>query len=654
MKYIVIVCLLGTFLSSAQEAPNLSSYDWEGKPEFNWPPESLGDMKGVYEKYAVEFRYADTGELEEYDLEHRALWLNSDERIEEFNKVYLPFSSDSELLTAKARVLKASGEIINLKETSIHTAEDKESGKIYKYFAFEGIEKGSVIEYLILEKKKPEYSGRCFWLQSDYAKELLEFDLIAPKNLEFKVKTYNGLPQMIRDTANPEVFHLALNVNTLSGLEKEDQANFDANRGYAVYKLDRNRANNKSGITSYSGIARNIYGYYHQPPEKKAGRLLNELLQDKIGIDPTSDPELKIQELERYLKSHIYLTKSGGSADLETVLENSVASETGIVKLYVAAMNALEIPFQIVLTSNRSSTRFDPDFEAGNYLTDFLFYFPEYDKYLEPASDDSRYGYPSGNLLDNYGLFIEEIKIGDFVSAVGKVKYLEPVAAERSMDKMKIEVAFDQEDLTRNTVKLRRGFSGYYGMYFHPFMTVVKEDDKRDLVESFAHSIHSALKVDQISIENEAPEFFGHKPIIFDMDISADVLTEKAGNRYLFKVGALIGEQMEMYQDKRRNQPLENPFKRTYEREINMVIPSGYQVANLEDLLLDETYSEDGEVLYFFKSDYQLDGNLLRITANEQYNRNIIPVERFEDYRNVINGAADFNKVVLVLEPTAK
>jgi hypothetical protein len=58
---------------------------------------------------------------------------------------------------------------------------------------------------------------------------------------------------------------------------------------------------------------------------------------------------------------------------------------------------------------------------------------------------------------------------------------------------------------------------------------------------------------------------------------------------------------------------------------------------------------KDGKELFFFKSSYQLKGNILTVTANEYYKENIIEVAMYEEYRTVINSAADFNKIVLLL-----
>ena len=40
---------------------------------------------------------------------------------------------------------------------------------------------------------------------------------------------------------------------------------------------------------------------------------------------------------------------------------------------------------------------------------------------------------------------MKEVKVGDFKSGVGEIKYIEPVDADASLDKMHIEVNFDKE-----------------------------------------------------------------------------------------------------------------------------------------------------------------------------------------------------------------
>lgn len=150
-KKILLFILIISFSLQAQNEPFYLNYQWETNPNYQ-VEESDKDMIALKDKVVTEF-YFESQELVEYYLEHKIIWLNSDDRIEEYNKVYLPYSNNASLLVNKARVLKKNGDILELDASKILTAENEETGRKYKYFAFEGIEKGSFIEYYYVEKR---------------------------------------------------------------------------------------------------------------------------------------------------------------------------------------------------------------------------------------------------------------------------------------------------------------------------------------------------------------------------------------------------------------------------------------------------------------------------------------------------------------------
>ena len=627
-------------------------YNWEENPEYSVSEGTEDGLIAIKDKYIVEYLYGEDESLSEYYLEHRVLWLNSDEKIEDYNKIYLPHSSSSVLVVNKARVVTKEGKIIELDDSKILTAEDEETGRQYKYFAFEGIEKGSFIEYYYVEKKNPEYTGSRFWLQSSYLKKAVEFDLYSPSNLVFKFKSYNALPEVTEDTLMADKRHWQLHLEQLNGLEDENQSPYDASRGFIVYKLDGNTKNNVKNIVSYRNVTKNLYAYYYAEPTKKIQLAIDQFLAD-ANLDRTATEEQQVRELEMYLKANVFISKSSDSElkDLESVLNNKVANETGIIKLYVALLRALNIKHEMVITSNREKLKFDKDFEANIFLTDFLFYFPETTALLSPTDIQSRYGFPPAYLTDNYGLFIKEVKIGDFKSGVGKIKYIDPIPAQKTQDKMIIDIDFDNSDIANNKIRMDRSLSGYYAMYIHPYLHLVSDKDKEELMDGLAKNMNENVEVLHKEIINGDPQLFGVKPLQFIIELESDAFTEKAGNKYLFKVGELIGQQMEMYQEKERVLPLENEFKRSYYRTLNINIPEGYKIANLEDLNMDNSYGAKDEELMSFKSSYELNDNKLTITADEHYRLNFISTEIYEEYRKVINSAADFNKITLVFEP---
>ena len=638
------------FLSTTYSQAFYQSYDWDETPNYSAKDYADEDLVCAKEKIATEFYFTSDNRFVEFYLEHKAYYLNSEEAIEDYNKIYLPYDSDSELMVNKARVITPAGKIIDLDDSKILTATDDETQRTYKYFAFEGIEKGSFIEFMYVVQRSPSYSGKRISFQNSFKKKSVEFDLFAPSNLIFKFKSYNGLKDVEIDTIIENKNHWSFKLPEIKKLEGETQALYSAEQQFIIYALDSNTANNSNDITSYGSVAQNVYNYYNAELSKKTKNALNKLIKE-LKLNDKADLDSKIRTIENYIKSNIYAADFDNEklSDLDTIIEEKVGSEKGLIKLYIALFNELGIKQDMVFTCSREFMQFDEDFEANIFLQKILIYFPKTKKYLAPSENESRYGFPPGYLTDNKGLFIKQVKVGDYVSAVGKIKTIKPVSASESKDNMIIDVNFDADDISTTNIKLNRAMSGYYGMYIHPYIDLIKPEDKKDLIEGFAKNLNESVTIKDTKIENGESDLFGIKPIVFNIDFTSDAFVEKAGNKYLFKVGELIGAQMELYQENERVLPLENEFRRTYERTINVTIPEGYTIANLDDINIDNEYLDNGKTLLSFKSYYELNGNILKITADEYYKTNRIPVAIYEDYRRVINSAADFNKVTLVL-----
>ena len=64
-------------------------------------------------------------------------------------------------------------------------------GGVFNYFSIDDVEKGSIIEYYYVAKRRPKLQGAMVDIESDYDKQTLEFDLYAPSNLRFSFKSFN-------------------------------------------------------------------------------------------------------------------------------------------------------------------------------------------------------------------------------------------------------------------------------------------------------------------------------------------------------------------------------------------------------------------------------------------------------------------------------
>ena len=652
----LILIILGTLSLNpvlGQEKPFYESYEWDKNPmaSINIDEVKEKDIVAFKDKRVNEFYFIEDNNLVEYSLVHKLFWLNSNDKIEEYNKVYLPYSSGSEMVRNKARVFTKEGKIIELDDSKILTAKDDETQRTYKYYAFEGIQKGSFIEYYYVVRKYPSYTGNRIILQSDFDKKNVEFDLFSPSNLIFKTKSYNGLSSMVKDTLNKEKNHWKLRLKTLDKLEDEEQAAYSAMSKYVMYRLKNNTFSPSKDLVSFSIASQNIYNAIYSELDNKTKTKLKAFITS-IPNSNNEDTATQIRAIENFIKTNVYVTdvKRKDLEDLPSIIGNKVANETGIMKLYGAIFNMLEIKHQVVLTTDRTEVKFDKNFQGYHLLQKYLIYFPKSKLYMAPSRQESRLGFPPGNLTDNYGLFIKPVTLGEYTSGVGVVKYIKPVNYDKTNYDLVMNVKFDDEDITTTQLKMDRKMDGYYAVYVQPFMSMAKEEEKDELVDGIIKSINENLEILSKEVYNDRPEDFGVKPLHIIADLESDVFVEKAGNKYLFKVGELLGPQQEMYQETERKLPAENEFERSYKRKIIVEIPEGYQFKNLDNINIEEAYSKDDKELFFFKSGYVVKDNQLEIEITEFYNQNIIDLSMFESYRKVINSAANFNKVTLILE----
>jgi len=642
-----ILILFITCNSIAQTAPFYESYNWEITPSYQIE-ESDNDMVAIKDKVVTEFIFEDQN-LIEYYLEHKVLWLNSDDRIEEYTKVYLPIANDASQVVINARIIKKTGEIIVLDKSRILRSEGDETGRDFNYFSIDDVEKGSIIEYYYVIKRRPKFQGAMVDIQSDYDKQTVEFDLYAPSNLRFSFKSFNLETTVKKIESFKEKTHWKFLAKDIKAVNKEEKAPYNAAIGFIMYKLHENTANNAI-ITSYNNVAQNLFDFYYSTYSKLEKKLINKFAKNFKFDDGLRD-ENKARIIDLFIKENIYISEND-SENLTNVLKTKTANETGVIKLYIALFEKFDVTHEMVLTSNRLQLKFDKDFEATNFLQEFLFYFPASKKYLSPSKFGTRFGFPPPYFMNNFGLFVTGYDINGKRKAFSEVKFIEGIPASLSSDEMLIEVNFNTKDLTKNTIALERKLNGYYAMNLHPFMNLIQPNRINEVIDQyFVQNIDKNAKVLKREFINEDPSLFGVKPFVVKFDISSEYFVEKKGDKYLFKLGDLIGPQMEMQQEKKRILPLEAEFNRSYYRTIKIHIPEGYQISNLEDIIIKNSYTTKDKELFIFDSYYTLEGNVLTVIADEHYRETFVAPEIFEAYRTVINSAADFNKVTLVLEP---
>ncbi|MNE45411.1 hypothetical protein D3C80_1396950 [compost metagenome] len=247
-------------------------------------------------------------------------------------------------------------------------------------------------------------------------------------------------------------------------------------------------------------------------------------------------------------------------------------------------------------------------------------------------------------------MFIEERIVGDQAFGVGKVKYIPGTKSEESIDEINTIVTFDS-GLTEPTIELERKLSGYKAMFPQFILDFVQDEAKKtELKEDVLLYLDEDSKLSDVSFQNDNSKVAGKETFVAKGKISGAGFIEKAGTKTLLKVGMLIGPQAEMYNKEPRKLPVSTQFTRQYVRKIIINIPEGVTVKNPEILNINIVTNDEKAKQSGFISSYEMKGNQLIVTVNEFYNKVNYPVSEYEMYEKVINGAADFNKLILVLE----
>ena len=627
-----------------------TNYTWSEVPRLHQLNEHESQLSELVlkETHLVEYAMKDD-QFVSYNLVHKIIRVNDDMAIEMNNRIYLPLAEFAQMMVTKVRVINSKGQVKELKNEDIKDGVNEETKVAYRYFALEGLDKGSEIESLMVIEQNADIYGKIFILQDNTLKKNLEFKLITPANLIFKKKSYNGLPTLTDTVMNDGRNISFVKLDSVAGLKEEAFAVYKPHLMHLIIKLDENKTTGKKNLVNYLDVSQSIYDIVHETQDKSVSKGIQKIVNG-IDIKDKMLLEEKIRKVENYLKTNFVVSENTNYKKLPAILEFKAIDEVGITKVFAAIFDLLKINYQIVLTSNRETLKFDPEFEAYNFLDTYLLYFPELKQYLCPASLTSRLNCIPYGLTNNYGLFVKQVVVGKFKSGVGEVKFIEPDKYTANQSNHRVKIDFSKS-IENPEIYFSLLFDGNYAQPIQPYYSYVPAENQEEMNTSILKGTIKDATFSDIGVENKGAEFLGIKPLIIKARCNATNIMEHAGTKYIFKIGELIGPQVELYQEEERKFDIENDFNRSYNREITFDIPEGYHINNLDGLNMDVTFSETEEASCYFKSTYELQkGKTVVVKIVENYKSIGYPKDKFQEFRKVVNAAADFNKVVLVLE----
>jgi hypothetical protein len=354
----------------------------------------------------------------------------------------------------------------------------------------------------------------------------------------------------------------------------------------------------------------------------------------------------KANMLDDYIKTNFTIVKNNNAelSDVNYILKNKSASAFGILKAYSQYLKALDIKYEIVITANRYLKKFDPDFYNPNQLQEFLIYLPSEEKYIATDRLEYRVGEAPFNILGNYGLYITD-SLEYYFS-----KIVQTDSNFSSINRI-VDITFDDE-LQSATLKQSQDYTGHWSATSRAILNFYTEQGIKEYEDYLTGSgIEDKVVESYEALNTELLQLEYNKPFKTRSTISSESLLEEVGDSYLFQIGKVIGTQSELYQETKRVNPIEMQYPNQYDYTITINIPKGYTAEGLDELNIDKSYkSVKGNKLCKFESSYKLEGNKVIITIQEFYKSNEYDLNRYEEFREVINAASDFNKTAILLK----
>ena len=651
-KSLFLLCFpMATAIAQTTPPPIVLEH-WDPKPTLHTTDPSYSKEPAIIllDERRIEYVDEPKNQMGLYRTLHRIVHIIDDRGIESFNKIYLGISDNSDIVDIKARTILPGGKIIEVDRQNIKDLKE-DDGNTYKIFAMEGLEKGCEVEFYYTFRRNPTYFGR-EQIQNSFPVVKARIEVLAPDRLSFQLKGYN-CDISVSDTSQGGKHVVSSGLENIPGADREKYASYDVNLARIEYRLSYNSAisDGKTRLFTWNELAKRIYNLdagFTEGEQKKAGELIRH-----EGWDKLADERSKIIAVENYLKKKIATREDitdDNAENLEWILKNSIATSRGIVRMYEALYKKLGVEDQIVLTSDRTEMKIDRSFENWNNAGEILLYFPLQKKFLAPTITVMRYPWIDPMWGSGDGVYCKVTTIGTFTTAMAEVK---PIPLEDYTENFSRIESRLQLNPTMDTllIDMKQSYGGYSAFSYRAGFVLANAEEQHNILKQIVKFGTNSENIVSSKLENTDLESANdNKPFVVQANVKSSELVENAGNKVLLKFGEIIGPQIEMYQEKARQFPMDMGYPHSYDREIELTIPEGYRIKNPEDLTIHHEYLENGQVTMGFVSTYKLEGSRLAVHVTESYRQVQYPLSQYEDFKKIINASADFNKIVLVLE----
>lgn len=610
--------------------------------------DSTGYHTCLHWHHQYSYVYIEKEQIQKVELTHTLRQINDVRSLETYNKLYLPVYSTQQLVNVKLRVINNGKVVYEADADDIKTVE--EEGVQYQLLAIEQMAIGCYVETIIGLLVNVDFEGSKFFQTDAPSKDALVC-LISPAKVKYKTKVYNA-EVAVKDTITGEERYTYLRASNVPALQEEEYCHVDPYKmrmEYTLLSIDGSLRTQK-----YADMGMRFYeNTFSSFDRSKSG--VKKMLKD-IGISSSMSEAEKVFVIEDYLKRNIQVERNVETEEIATaVLKKKYSSPFGFNRLFMFAFKEAGIVFEAVGTCARTDKFFDKTFESGSYFENILFYFPGLDAYLDPSNASLRSPEIGSEFLGQDAMRIKTMEIGGVESAVTTIKNIPFNPLQNSIYKENYVVSFSP-DMSQTITKYFRSYSGYAQSGLRAMAYFMNEEQRKELFEGVMKGNQKNAKIEDMKLVNY--DLSKREEMLLPFETSAKLigpdLLEFAGDKIILKIGEVIGQQAQLYDEKPRQNPIDVETNHEYRRELRLAVPEGYTLSGLDALTRNvECKDEAGLLMCFFSCSYSMEGNELVIQIVESYGKPHIEKKYYPAFRDVINAAADFNKVSIIVEKKA-
>ena len=632
---IILIVFVGSLFSQSY-----SSIEWDKEKSISYPSDN--NLYGIFNNHYVEYvKSKFSEEVSVYDTRHFKTKINKINNLSD-NEIIISKINNSEIVDIRSKIISQDTIVSYGFSEMKKMINNSESNENYDFYRIPSIKDGDIVEVMYTVKKEFNFNGNKI-IEESYPILSSKFILIE-NDFKSNIKIYNSNISSVKDTVFDGKKSKLVSFKNLNSTANEQYATPIANKIKISYQCYENK-DDVSQIEYWENLVQNVSElFFPKTINQKAKEILKEI---KYGYVKIPWNETKIANaIDEYIKINFTISDEDDPKlnDIEFILNNKISNDFSIIQVYTSLFKEANIEYEVAITCNRYFLKFDPELFDPNQLREFLIYLPNQEKYITPNRIEYRVSEAPEDLLGNYGIFIDKnldyyfSEVTQFDKDFSQIKKNIKVNISKNLKKIKINES--------------RSFSGYWAITNRNYV-YLSENEKTDfLIDFFTINGLNNKKVNKYEIRNfDISNNSFNNPLLINSTLTTSDLVEKKEGLIYLKIGKVIGQQSNLFEEKERINPIEINFPNSYDYNIKVNIPRGYRIVDFSELNKSKEYiSVDGNSTAKFQSKVTVNGDKLSINIKEYYKELRYNKKRYQEFREIINAAAKFYDSTILLE----